>query len=201
MRDEFQQLILESNHAMKDWGWCERDKALAMAKLILEQKPAVVVEVGVFAGRSVVPQAMALRENGGGMIFAIDPWKKEAALEGENSKANDEWWSNLDLHNIHKVCMEFIWKWDLDAYATVIRNSSQHVHRLFPNIDILHIDGCHSELVSCRDVDNYVHRVVKGGHIWFDDTNWQTTQKAIQKLHQVADKIGQVQDCALFRKR
>jgi predicted O-methyltransferase YrrM len=201
MRDELKSLILDSNEAMKDWGWCTPEKALAMSNLILDQKPAVVVEVGVFAGRSVIPQAMSLRENGGGMIFAIDPWKKEAALEGENAKENDDWWANLDLHNVHKVAMEFIWRWDLDAHATVIRNASQHVARLFPNIDILHIDGCHSELVSCRDVDLYVPRVVKGGHIWFDDTNWATTKAAIDKLHKVADKIGQVGDCALFRKR
>jgi hypothetical protein len=54
-----------------------------MAALIRREKPSVVVEIGVFGGRSLVPQALALRENKQGVVYGIDPYTAAAATEGE----------------------------------------------------------------------------------------------------------------------
>ena len=55
-------------------GWCSEDKAGILIDLIVKYKPQVIVEVGVWGGKSLVPMANALRANGSGKIYGIDPW-------------------------------------------------------------------------------------------------------------------------------
>ena len=67
-------------------GWTTQEKAEVLAGLVIDKKPQQLVEVGVFGGRSVFAQAFALRENGMGVIWGIDPWSLDAALEGDVEK-------------------------------------------------------------------------------------------------------------------
>jgi hypothetical protein len=187
-------------------GWCSPEKALAMAELILEVRPKLVVELGVFGGRSLVPQAIALRETGQGVIIGIDPWENEAALEGVNNPADRDWWSTVDLDYIHRHCMEHIWLNELEHYIVIVRARSE---RCLPalgldEIDICHIDGNHSELASCRDVADWVPRVRSGGYVWFDDSNWESTQKAVEMMLRYAVPLTEIgnenERCRLFRR-
>lgn len=165
-------------------GWFDPERCCDMAELIISEQPEIVVEIGTFGGRSLIAQAMALRENGHGQIFGIDPWKKEAALEGDNGPENNDYWNKLDLHDIHRGCMECVWAHKLDKFAVVIRAKSEDCIKLFHGryIDILLIDGNHSEECSCRDVELYVPQVKYGGYVWFDDCDWTTTQKALKLM-------------------
>ena len=62
-------------------GWCTDDKIEKMINLIISTKPTNVVEIGVYHGKSLVCQALALKENSYGKICAIDPWNKKDAIE------------------------------------------------------------------------------------------------------------------------
>jgi len=76
------------------------------------------------------------------------------------------------------------------------------VPRLFPGgIDILHIDGCHSEEASVRDVKLYIPQMNYGAYVWFDDASWPTTQKAIGLLRESYEPMKRVDDCVLFQKK
>lgn len=182
-------------------GWCTPAKARAMAELILETEPDVVVEIGVFGGRSLLTQAMAAQLVGHGRVYGIDPWRREACLEGKNDPANDAWWSSINIEDIQRQCVDAIWRYNLQHHAIVLRAHSADVADLFPIIDILHIDGAHSELASVRDVTNYLPRVRPGGHIWFDDTDWATTARAVAMVAEQCEPIKDVGACRLFRKR
>lgn len=165
-------------------GWCEVPKALAMAELILTTKPKTVVEIGVFGGRSLVPQAMALRENGKGKIYGIDPWSWVANVDAETDQERMKWWATVPLEEIHRKCMGEIAAYALEDYVTIIRDCSHKCKELFGEIDILHIDGNHSETTSTRDVENYVPKVNANGWVWMDDTDWASTQHALSVLKQ-----------------
>ena len=52
-------------------GWLSPDVAKAMQCLIREVKPEVMVEIGVFAGKSLINAALVLQELGKGMIYGI----------------------------------------------------------------------------------------------------------------------------------
>lgn len=165
-------------------GWVTPEQGINMAELIISEKPDVIVEIGVFGGRSLIAQALALRENNKGRIYGIDPWKVDAALEGENQD-NQKWWRGVDMHAIHRGCVEAIWRLNLDKYVRIIRSSSQECYVMFKGgemrPDILFIDGNHSEIASCRDVQIYMNLVRPGGWIWMDDCNWPSTAAA-QKM-------------------
>jgi len=184
-------------------GWCTPEKACDMAALIVQNKAELCVEIGVYSGRSLIPQAMALRSIGTGIVYGIDPWKKSHAAEGNCSEADKTWWQSIDLHAIHNYCMDRIWEHELDAHCVILRTASHRCVDLFRkgSIDILHIDGCHSEESSCRDVSLYLPKIRRNGHVWIDDTDWVTTTKAQGMLAEVCEKVSQVGNCALYRKR
>lgn len=182
MRDELKKDI-ESLQSLE--GWMTTEKGLDMAEAVLEHKPVLSVELGVFGGRSLLAMALALRENGAGKVYGIDPWKLDAAIEGQNDPANDDWWrNNINLHDIHKGCMEAIWRYGLDGQCAVIRAKSYDVVDLFPDgsINMLHQDSNHSELVSGREVEVW-HKKLASKGVWIlDDADWPTQQKTIQLI-------------------
>lgn len=184
-------------------GWLDTARGHAMAELIIETKPDVVVEIGVFGGRSLIAQGFALRENNKGKIYGIDPWKVDTAVEGFNDEKNNEWWrKSITLEDIHRGTMRALWDHRLDEWTVIIRSASQHVYQLFNhNIDIIYIDGNHSEMSSCRDVENYVPRVKQGGFVWMDDADWPTTQKALGLLDTMCDLVRDNGSHRLYKKR
>lgn len=195
-------LITEELPTME--GWMLPERGLAMAALILEYKPKVVVEIGVFGGRSMFCIALALRHNNnGGQIYAIDPWEKGVALDGEVVESCREWWGTLDIESIHQKAMGVIWKHNLDKWAVVIRSASHHCHSLFTEIDALNIDGNHNEFQSCRDVELFVPKLKAGGFLWFDDSDWPSTQKALAIVEKSCTLIkddGRVTHQSLYQK-
>jgi hypothetical protein len=209
-------LPLHIQDAIKEYlppldGWTTPERACEMAKIIIENKPKVVVEIGTFGGRSAIAQGFALRENNnGGKLYSIDPWKLEYAMEGEWDE-NQNWYkNNIDIDEIHKKCMHAIWSHNLDEWIVVIRAASQHCHELFNEIGVLLVDGNHSQVASLRDVELYVPKVVSGGIVMLDDQDWMvkegerlinSTKKAIHFTEQHCDLITQIGNMGFYRKR
>lgn len=187
-------------------GWASIEKALAMADLIIETAPVFTVEIGVFGGRSLIPQAMAFRELKRGFVVGIDPWNVPSAIEGESDVANQEWWGEkVDFDAIHKLCMQALQSLELLPWARILRMTSEEALDLQfakPNgrtIDIIHIDGNHSEVASVRNVLDYLPLVTPGGYVWFDDSDWQTTQAAVKLMDTYANRVKQIGNCVLFK--
>lgn len=172
-------------------GWTTPERGCEMAEAIITHRLEICVEAGVFAGRSLISQGFAVRDNGFGMTHGIDPWDVESAAEGDGPPENTEWWKTKSkLVEMHEKTIKAIRDHRLEQWVSVIRSPSQYVAHLFPRIDFLNIDGCHSELASCRDVSLYVPRVRKDGIIFMDDTDWATTQKAIGMIEECCELIS-----------
>lgn len=160
-------------------GWLTSERAVEQYFLIRKAQPEVVVEIGVFGGRSLLPKALAVKANGHGKVFGVDPWKKQDATEGSNGSANDEWWNSVDLEKMHLITMQSIWHHALDDVVVIIRAASHHIPKLFMGgIDVLDIDGNHSEKASCRDVASYLPQLNSKGFVLMDDCDWKSTEKA-----------------------
>jgi hypothetical protein len=205
MPEHIEKLITEQLQPGKLEGWMTPERGLQIAELVLEHKPKVVVEIGVFGARSLFCIALALRHNNnGGQIYGIDPWEKGVALEGEQNGINRDWWTSLDIEAIHQKAMQTIWTNNLDKWAVIIRSGSHHCHSLFTSIDMLNIDGNHNEFESCRDVELYVPKIKPGGFLWFDDSDWPSTQKALKIVEQTCTLIrddGRITHQSLYQKR
>jgi predicted O-methyltransferase YrrM len=174
-------------------GWCSHFKASTLMELVWFVQPQVVVEIGVFGGKSLVPMAFALEDLGrGGIVYGIDPWSANSSAEGMDDIHKD-WWSSLDHGSILRKLQSKIGQFSLNKYIQLIQETSADAPEI-PNIDILHIDGNHSDGASYLDVIKWVPLVRRGGMIVFDDITWDTTIRATNWLDENCVRILSIQD-------
>lgn len=163
-------------------GWCSEYKASVLFDLITILKPEVIVEIGVFGGKSLIPMAYALKNNQGGIIYGIDPWDSEESIQGMEG-ANREWWQSVNHQTILDHLKGKIKHFNLDKQIILIKKTSADA-KVIHNIDILHIDGNHSEEAAYLDVNKWTPYVKKGGLIIFDDVGGFETDKAVEWLNE-----------------
>ena len=162
-------------------GWCTEKKALALASLVIGMRPQTVVEVGVFGGKSALPMALALKENGFGVIHCIDSWSAEVSASGEEA-ANVEWWGKLDHEAVYQKFMSLMNEFQVQKYCKVHRAKSDDVKP--PTfIDLFHCDGSHTDQ-AVKDVLRFAARVRIGGIVVMDDLEWSGggVKRAVQTL-------------------
>lgn len=177
-------------------GWCSKLKATILMDIIFGMQPKVVVEIGVFGGKSFVPMAQALKYNGSGIAYGIDPWTKSASSVGME-KENLDYWGKLDHDMILTGLIKKIREFRLENQISLIRKTSADAAPI-NNIDMIHIDGNHSEETSFIDVCKWVPLVRKGGIIIFDDLDWHTTGRAVQWLNENCEKVTEVRDTNIW---
>lgn len=176
-------------------GWCSKEKAFILTDLIFRTQPQVIVEIGVFGGKSFVPMAITLKALGRGKIYGIDPWLSSASTDGTIEEKHREWWGALDHQKILDSLKNAIGWFDLSPYVKLIRETSASAAPI-ENIDILHIDGNHSMNASFFDVTKWVPLVNPGGWIIYTDIHWAddgvlTRLPAVEWLNAHCTKIVQ----------
>lgn len=194
MTDEFKAEMLKAMAPLE--GWCTPEKACEMADIILEHKPALAVETGIFGGKSAIPIAMALREAGAGVLYGIDPWTKDAALDGRQEAAHIEWWSKVDLEAIYNGFVRAAMELQLGYHLRWLRMTSERVAACFGfnSIDFFHQDSNHSEQVSCREVWMWGPKMKQQSFWVFDDSDWPSTQKAMGIIRKLGFKPVSTQE-------
>jgi len=170
-------------------GWCSQEKAAIMVDLVFETDAKTVVEIGVFGGKSLVPMAVAMKYKGSGVCFGVDPWSTAESLVGMDG-VNAEWWGRLDHEVIYRGLTQKIEEFGLDDTIVLIRETSKNAPEI-EEIDILHIDGNHSEETSMVDVTKWVPLVKPGGFIVFDDMTWHTQANAVAWLDAHCIKLAE----------
>ena len=103
---------------------------------------------------------------GRGMIFGIDAWSNQVALENFDADTPDHdahraYWSKMNMAAILGGAMKAIDENWLTDFAVLMRGRSELCADRFADasIDILHIDGDHMEISSCRDVALWLPKV------------------------------------------
>lgn len=188
-------------------GWCTEEKAMHFIDLVLETRPQLCVELGIFAGRSLYPVAKALELIGEGMVIGIDPWSREEAIrycDPKKDQKNIAWWKSLDIDSFFYHCSLLVRSFGLEDYVDIVQGSSEEASAWIDGpIDILHIDGNHSEIGSLLDVELYLPKVRSGGYIWFNDALWAQRKKACDMLCEQCDVVKSIDgaNCFLFKKR
>lgn len=183
-------------------GWCSYQKASVMIDIILAAKPKTIVEIGVWAGKSLIPMAYILKQNGKGKIYGIDPWDPDASIQGLMHESAREFWRIADHDFILERLCGQIKEFGLENYVELIRATSIDAPPI-QDIDLLHIDGNHSDETSYIDVTKWVPLVRPGGWIVFDDINWQengirTNSRAVQYLNEHCHKFAEINDLCLW---
>jgi predicted O-methyltransferase YrrM len=179
-------------------GWCSCEKADFLIDLILRARPSIVLEIGVWGGKSLIPMACALKHNGHGLIYGIDPWEIQASVEWVMEDANRNFWEHANHEWVYQHLLQKLTQFDLHPHVSLNRNTSEKASPI-EGIDLLHIDGNHSDPASYLDVTKWVPLVKSGGWIIFDDMTWFekgvfTTSRASQWLDANCYKIAEFTD-------
>jgi hypothetical protein len=187
-------------------GWCSREKTLTLIDLVLEIKPKVCVDIGVFGGSSLFPVAATLKYLRSGSVFGIDPWDKLESLKSFHPVADEadfRWWANLDHNYVYDSYITSIKRFGLESYCVTMRTTSLKAASSFNQIDLLHIDGNHSEQGFTSDVQTYLPLVRPGGYILLNDSLWENAQNAVGLLIEECDVVKLIDsgNCIVFRKR
>lgn len=187
-------------------GWCTKEKAREFIDFIFEEQPEIWVEIGVFGGSSLFPVLSAFQCLDQGIAIAIDPWDKMECIKYYDpieDKADFRWWGKLNLNQIYSSFLNMLKQNAFEPYCTVIRASSQNAIEEIDSIDVLHIDGNHSEAPSLKDVELYLPKVKSGGYIWMNDSLWRQRQEAVELLLTQCDVVKLIDNgnCILFRKK
>lgn len=173
-------------------GWCTRSKASVLIDLIFMLRPNTIVEIGVWGGKSLIPMAQSLKQIKKGKIYGIDPWDNLASMEGMEGDHYD-WWYQVDHKSILRGLIEKIFQFNLIEQIELIKATSEEAP-IIDNIDILHIDGNHSEKASMLDVNKWVPLVRKGGMIILDDMDWVTNESAVKFLDSHCIRVAVFQE-------
>jgi predicted O-methyltransferase YrrM len=191
-------------------GWCSAEKAMDFIDLVMEVKPKVYVEIGVFAGKSVFPVASALKYLGEGVIFCIDPWDKMECMKYLTLKMDQPhliWWGKVPFDKLHSAFLNNVKRYGLGEQCITIKSSAQNaVSQIDGSIDILYIDANYSEQLGLEIAQLYLPKVRSGGYIWLNDALSEKVQAATEFLLESCDHVKFIDysndsPCKLFKKK
>lgn len=136
------------------------DSSYLLYGLIRSMKPEVCVEIGSARGRSACFIGMALKENGRGKLFAIDPHQP--------TDWND--FKSVDTFEIMKNNLAAL---RVSRQVEIVRMTSEQTARGWSRqIDMIFIDGDHSYEGIKRDWELFVPYLTTFGVVIFHDTIW-----------------------------
>lgn len=172
--------------------------------MILTLRPEVVLEIGVFEGKSLIPMAMAMKEIGYGTIIGVDAWSKQVAIREQITPEHQAWWANLDIDRIYNNFIGHLSRYDLNKHVQVVRQESQNFTGPAA-YQIFHCDGSHSP-TTINDILRFAPKVVMGGLVILDDidggSHGQAPAMAAQRLIQMRfKKLYNLQDGAVFQRQ
>jgi predicted O-methyltransferase YrrM len=151
-------------------GWASEEKAQRLFALVISINAETSVEIGVYGGKSFLGLALGHAYISKGTAHAVDPWSNDAAVEGLDGQ-NREFWKNNPLEQIHESFVHHMKEVEAFHRVQVHRQKSDDVTPP-ESIDILHIDGSHTEQ-AVRDASRYAKNVRVGGFCVMDDETWQ----------------------------
>jgi len=188
-------------------GWCDPEKGIAIAEKVMQEDCKTCVEIGVFAGKSLISAAIGLSKKGDGIIYGVDSWQVSDCLVDVPEADAREWWSHVvNLEGIYNMFIGNIHASGMAKHIRVLRMTSLDASKVIPSpIDFLHIDGTHSEWSSTSDVCLWLPKIRSGGIVLLDDSNWNSTQTAVRFTEKWCDRLetitGKESTSTFFRKR
>jgi len=170
-------------------GGCSLEKAYIMAWLIANFKLKSTVDIGVYRGRSLFPQALAHKRFSNGIVYGIDPWDSELGRENDNKElkeAIDDFKDKTDYSEIGREVARYNLEKGFNDYCMLIQKKSEDAIAQFKDknivFDLIHIDGNHDTEMVMKDITLYPPLLTKKGFVILDDISWASVRPAFHAL-------------------
>jgi hypothetical protein len=139
--------------------------------LVATLKPAVLVELGVDRGESYFAFCQAAAENRTGTrCFGIDTWRGDQHAGGYDETT----FGQVSEHN----------RAHYESFSTLVRSDfDEALSRFEPgSIDVLHLDGLHTEPAVRHDVDSWLPKLRPGGMLLLHDVDVRSKEFGAWKV-------------------
>lgn len=147
--------------------------------LVAVLKPGNLVELGVDRGESYFAFCQSAAENNTGTrCFGVDTWRGDQHAGGYD----DTTFAQVSEHN----------RANYEAFSTLIRASFGDALEKFEadSIDLLHVDGLHTESAVRHDLDSWMPRVRPGGIILLHDVDVRSRDFGVWKVWEALRERG-----------
>jgi len=166
-------------------GSIKEQETSLLWSIIVERKPSVVLQVGTFVGYSSIILAEALRYNGAGILYSVDPEVMHRGIENPVDIAREI----MKKRGLEKY-VKFIRGWFSNCYgiglmsgneANNIQIVSQSLLKEIAPLDFVFIDGDHSTLSCINDFVAVKDFLGNNGIVAFHDSNtWYSVLLSIK---------------------
>jgi hypothetical protein len=134
-------------------------------------RPAVLVELGVDRGESYFAFCQSAAENQTGTrCFGIDTWRGDQQAGGYDETT----FAEVSEHNRAHYA----------KFSTLVRSGFDDALIRFEadSIDVLHIDGLHTETAVRHDIDSWLPKLRPGGILLLHDVDVRTKEFGVWKV-------------------
>ena len=157
----------------------------ALTRLVMERKPKVIVDLGVWKGMSTITLARAQEKAcPNGYVLAIDTFL--GSPEHWNRARADVMASLKFLHGMPHIYETFLSNMMLSGVADRVlpiaqtsENAANILRRLGVTPDFVHLDAAHEYKAALRDIRMYYDLLAAGGVLIGDDFNWPSVARAV----------------------
>lgn len=192
-------------------GGCSHEKAFLMSLVIREFKLNATADIGVYRGRSFFPQAIAHQLYSNGIVYGIDPYSNEDAVQNDRpdlQKELDNFITVTDFQKLFEGVSKIIVDNNYQNNAKLVRKKSSDAVLEFKNnntkFGLVHIDGNHDTKFVMEDINNYFPLLAEKSFIVLDDISWDSVEPAYSllknKMTFIDEFIDSSNDFALFGK-
>jgi hypothetical protein len=139
--------------------------------LVAVMKPALLVELGVDRGESYFAFCQAAAENQTGTrCFGIDTWRGDQHAGGYDETT----FAQVAGHN----------RTHYESFSTLLRSNFHDALAQFADasIDVLHLDGLHTETAVRHDVESWLPKLRPGGILLLHDVRVRSKDFGVWKI-------------------
>ena len=139
----------------------------------------MVVEIGAFKGRSTAVLAKACS----GLVYSIDIWDNRM-YSPDTFDEKDGYATSIDKCLAYRIWFHNMRLLGVDTKVLPMIGNSHWLERYFPpkSIDLLFVDGDHSEHMVLKDLQLYLPKLGDGGVMCGDDYDMPSVRRPVDAM-------------------
>jgi hypothetical protein len=147
----------------------------------------ITLDLGVFTGCSLFPQAKIHNKYTNGIVYGVDPYTQSDMEQFDNQtkeyiELQKKFMEKMNFEELYNHVIEQIKNFGFDNNIKFLRQRSDIAINYFKEqniiFDLMFIDGNHDIKPALNDVMSYIHILRENGIFIIDDIYWSTLQPA-----------------------